>query len=200
VLVALGLGNPEDQYGGTRHNVGKEVVAGLALKLGLKLRPGKGDYCYAEDASRDLALVVPTTFVNLSGRPAVQALARLKAGRENLLVVCDDFSLPLGSLRLRPQGSYGGHNGLASIIYELGSDAFARLRIGIGPLPEGCVARDFVLGRFDEREQAVVDEVQETACQALVVAAERGLARAMNQFNKRQPIAPDGAGSSQGEP
>lgn len=185
MLVALGLGNPEDRYAGTRHNVGKEIVADLARRLGLRASPGKGDYCYAEEASKDLVLVVPTTYVNLSGCTARQALAGLGAGPGDLLVVCDDFSLPLGSLRLRPRGSDGGHNGLASIIYELGCDGFARLRIGIGPLPEGCVTRDFVLGRFSAAEEAVIEKVRATAREAVLAVAREGLDRAMNRYNKR---------------
>jgi len=200
VLVALGLGNPEDQYEGTRHNVGKEVVGALTRRLRLRASPGKGDYRHAEAASKDLVLVVPTTYVNLSGRAARQVLAELGAGPGDLLVVCDDFSLPIGSLRLRPRGSDGGHNGLASIIYELGSDAFARLRIGIGPLPEGCVTRDFVLGRFSAAEEAVIEKVRVTACEAVLAVARDGLDRAMNVYNKRPDAAPGEAESSGGEP
>jgi PTH1 family peptidyl-tRNA hydrolase len=200
VLVALGLGNPEDQYEGTRHNVGKEFVGALTRRLRLRASPGKGEYCYAEEASKGLVLVIPTTYVNLSGRAARQVLAGLGAGPGDLLVVCDDFSLPIGSLRLRPRGSDGGHNGLASIIYELGSDAFARLRIGIGPLPEGCVTRDFVLGRFSASEKAVIEKVQATASEAVLAIAREGLDRAMNVYNKRRDEAGSEAESSGGDP
>jgi len=200
VLVALGLGNPEDQYEGTRHNVGKEILGALARKLCLRVSSGRGDYCFAEDASDHLVLVVPTTYVNSSGRAATQALAAFGADIEDLLVVCDDFSLPIGSLRLRPRGSDGGHNGLASIIYELGSDAFARMRIGIGPLPEGCVSRDFVLGRFSSEEQAVMETVRPTACEAVLAVARDGLERAMNLYNKRADEAGGPVQSSPGEP
>lgn len=198
----MGLGNPEDRYESTRHNVGKEVVGTLIRRLRLRASPGRGDYHYAEEASKDLVLVIPTTYVNLSGRAAAQALAEFGAGAGDLLVVCDDFSLPLGTLRLRPQGSDGGHNGLASIIYELGSEAFGRLRIGIGPLPEGRDAADFVLARFEAAEEAAMEKARTAAGQAVLQVAAGGIGRAMNLYNKKpetpQDQSPAGDGGSGG--
>ena len=188
MLVALGLGNPEVRYEGTRHNLGKEVVCSLIERLRLRAMPGRGDYRYAQEPSKELVLVVPTTYVNLSGRAAVRALDEFGAGIDDLLVVCDDFSLPLGTLRLRPQGSDGGHNGLASIIYDLGSEAFGRLRIGIGPLPEGCEAADFVLGRFSAPEAAALEKARVLACEAVLTVAGEGMEAAMNAYNRKGEV------------
>lgn len=185
MLVVLGLGNPGNEYRGTRHNVGKEVVGSLAEMLRLRVTPGRGDYHFARSASRDLVLVIPTTYINLSGPVAAQALAEFGAGVGDLLAVCDDFYLPLGTIRLRPQGSDGGHNGLASVIYELGSEDFGRLRMGIGPLPEGQDAADFVLTRFGPSELAPIDRAKATASEAVLAVASGGIARAMNLYNKR---------------
>ena len=114
--MVFGLGNPGDRYQGTRHNVGKEVMGSLAGRLGLRLLPGRGDFYGAHDPERNIHLIVPTTYVNNSGTAASRALESLGARPDELLAVCDDFNLPLGSLRIRKRGSEGGHNGLASII------------------------------------------------------------------------------------
>jgi PTH1 family peptidyl-tRNA hydrolase len=185
VLVALGLGNPGDQYERTRHNVGKKVVGSLIEKMRLRTSPGHGDYSFAEVPSSNLVLVVPTTYVNTSGRAAAQVLEHFSASSEDLLVVCDDFSLPLGTIRLRKQGSDGGHNGLASIIYELGSEAFGRLRMGTGPLPEACDAADFVLSRFEPEEEVAVERLRAVACEAVLAVAAEGMDKAMNIYNQR---------------
>lgn len=185
MLVALGLGNPGDMYEGTRHNVGKEVVLSLIEELSLKPRPGKGRYSYACDRSRDLVLVVPTTYVNTSGEAASQVLGHLGAATHQLLVVCDDFALPVGMLRVRKQGSDGGHNGLASIIYNLGSEAFPRLRIGIGPVPPQVDPADFVLSDFETAELPLVETARREARDAVLMIASGGLDRAMNAYNRR---------------
>lgn len=185
MLVVLGLGNPGNAYRGTRHNVGKEVVRSLVEELGLRARPGRGDYNYAKDPSRDLLLVVPTTYMNTSGRAAGQVLEHFGAAVADLLAVCDDFALPLGSLRIRKQGSDGGHNGLASIIGDLGSQDFPRLRVGIGPLPAGAVWSDFVLSRFEPSEEPPVAEALSAAREAVLAIAAVGVERAQNLYNAR---------------
>ncbi|MFH1313386.1 MAG: aminoacyl-tRNA hydrolase, partial [Candidatus Eisenbacteria bacterium] len=133
----FGLGNPGDRYRQSRHNLGKDVVSALAQELGLAVNAGAGEFFYSRDPSRDLCLVIPTTYVNTSGVSAYQAMEAFGAYPEDFLVVCDDFSLPLGAIRIRKSGSGGGHNGLASIIYQLATLDFPRLRLGVGPLPPG---------------------------------------------------------------
>jgi PTH1 family peptidyl-tRNA hydrolase len=185
VLVALGLGNPGQVYEGTRHNVGKEVVLSLIEELGLRAKPGKGCYSYASDPSRDLVLVIPTTYMNASGQAAKQALEHLGAATQDLLVVCDDFALPAGMIRIRKQGGYGGHNGLASIIYDLNSEVFPRLRIGVGPVPGAVSPVDFVLSRFETADEPPLQRSRAEAREALLVIAASGLDRAMNAYNRK---------------
>ena len=183
--MVFGLGNPGDRYQGTRHNVGKEVAGSLAGRLGLELVPGRGDFCRAHDPERDIHFIVPTTYVNDSGRAACQALECLGAQPGELLVVCDDFNLPLGSLRIRKRGSEGGHNGLSSIIYQLDTQDFPRLRMGVGPLPPGRDWADFVLAGFTGAEADDVRKMKEEAAQAVLDIAGSGLDAAMNTYNRR---------------
>jgi PTH1 family peptidyl-tRNA hydrolase len=131
---------------------------------------------------QEVALVKPTTFMNSSGVAAKEALTRFGAAPEDLLVVVDDTQLPLGRIRIRRQGSDGGHNGLLSIIEVLGTSAFPRLRLGIGAPPEGLI--DFVLGGFEPHEREAVAEMVGRARDALSVILREGLEKAMNDFNK----------------
>jgi PTH1 family peptidyl-tRNA hydrolase len=185
LLVVFGLGNPGDRYSHTRHNLGKDVVSALARKLGLRVAAGSGEFFHCEDPQRDLCLVIPATYVNTSGVSACQALEAFGAVPGDLLAVCDDFSLPLGTIRIRKSGSDGGHNGLASIIYQLGTQDFPRLRLGVGPLPPGVDAADFVLSRFERDDEDLVEKVKETACEAVLAVGEDGIDRAMNTYNMR---------------
>lgn len=194
--MVLGLGNPGGQYDGTRHNVGKEVVSALAEGLRLRALPGRGEFTWARDPSRDLVLVAPTTYVNTTGRAVRQALEQFGARIEDLLIVCDDFALPLGAVRLRKRGSDGGHNGLASVIYEIQSEDFARLRVGIGPLPEGADSAEFVLSPFGPGEREAVVGAKALARQAVMTVLQGGMDRAMNTYNVRPPAS----GEPGGEP
>ncbi len=181
--IIVGLGNPGRQYAATRHNVGWMVVDHLADRAGW----GSGR---ERDASRvvwghyrdlDLALVKPLTFMNESGLAVRKVLAREHAPLDDLLVVCDDFALPFGRLRLRAAGSAGGHNGLRSIIGELGGQAFARLRVGIGEPDGGAI--DHVLSRFETLEQAQLPTVIDAAADAAEAWARDGAAPAASAWN-----------------
>jgi PTH1 family peptidyl-tRNA hydrolase len=185
LAAVLGLGNPGDQYSGTRHNIGKNTVIGLIEKLGLPLEPGRGEFVFARDPERDLFLALNTTYINLSGISAVDILERFEVGPEDLLVVCDDFYLPFGTLRIRRSGGDGGHNGLNSIIASLGTEDFPRLRIGVGPLPEGVDAGDFVLSEFPRPEEEHLGEIMEAAGEALLAVFADGLDRAMSVHNRK---------------
>jgi peptidyl-tRNA hydrolase, PTH1 family len=182
-LVA-GLGNPGPKYQGTRHNVGFDVVDRLAAG---GARPSfsrkfDGQVAEAEIDFRRVLLLKPETFMNLSGRSVAQALRFYKLEPADLLVVCDDLSLPLGRLRLRPGGSDGGQKGLRDIIAHLGIDKFARLRIGIGERGEADAA-DFVLSRFRGAERPIIDDALILATQAVAVWVTQGIDAAMNKFN-----------------
>jgi peptidyl-tRNA hydrolase, PTH1 family len=190
MFFVIGLGNPEKRYGGTRHNIGFEVVDRLATELRLRFKPGRGDFLIAEGTFRDrpLALVKPLTYMNNSGLAALDVMEQFEVKNEDLLVVCDDFQLPLGQLRLRLRGSDGGHNGLYSIIYHLRTDEFPRLRCGIAsstmPADKNRLA-DFVLEKFTPGEQSAADEMAQQAKDACLCALTDGLTKAMNTFNKK---------------
>jgi PTH1 family peptidyl-tRNA hydrolase len=185
LAAVLGLGNPGVQYSGTRHNIGKNTVTGLIEKLNLSLEPGRGEFVFARDPVRDLILALNTTSMNLSGISAVDILEQFELAPEDLLVVSDDFSLPFGNIRIRRSGGDGGHNGLSSIIASLGTEEFPRLRIGVGRLPEGVDAADFVLSEFPRSQRECLDEIAGTACEALLAVFRDGLDRAMNTYNRK---------------
>ncbi len=183
--AVLGLGNPGDRYSHTRHNIGRDAVAGLIARLGAAVGPGRGEFVFARDPSRDLVMALNTTYMNASGVSAVDLLRYFEIEPADLLVVCDDFNLPFGTLRIRPGGGDGGHNGLGSIIASLGTREFPRLRIGIGPLPDGVDAADFVLSGFTADERERLDEIRAAAGEAMLAVFRDGLERAMSAHNRR---------------
>jgi peptidyl-tRNA hydrolase, PTH1 family len=182
--IVVGLGNPGRQYEGTRHNVGWMVLDRLAERAGLTGRVKARDAAAivrGRYEGLDLVLAKPTTYMNLSGVAVGKILARERAPLSDMLVVVDDFALPLGRIRLRERGSAGSHNGLRSIIGELGNQNFARLRVGIGE--PGRNARDHVLSRFRSDEQALVERVLDAAADAVEDWAREGPGRAANKWN-----------------
>ncbi len=182
--LVVGLGNPGSKYEGTRHNIGFEAVDQLARGgSGTRFQSGfDGLYADTEIDFRRVLLLKPLTFMNLSGRCVAQAFRFYKLELSDLLVVCDDLNLPLGRLRLRRGGSDGGQKGLRDIAAHLGSQDFARLRIGIGEA--GPIdAADYVLTRFRAAERAVIDDALILATQAVAVWTSQGIDSAMNRFN-----------------
>jgi PTH1 family peptidyl-tRNA hydrolase len=192
--VVVGLGNPGREYAATRHNVGWMVIDRLADRAGWAGRSRARDAAatvYGRYRDFDLMLVKPTTYMNLSGVAVRKVLARQRAPLSDMLVVVDDFALPLGRLRLRGEGSAGGHNGLRSIIAELGSQDFARLRVGIGEPSRTAI--DHVLSRFDKPEKPLLEQVLEAAADVVEDWARDGTDRAANKWNAWRPITPDDA-------
>ena len=191
IRLVVGLGNPGQEYAGTRHNVGFAVVDLLAAQWGVSWEHSKSwDALWAK--SPHAILVKPLSYMNRSGYP-LQAVAQFyKISPGELLVVLDDMALELGRLRLRPGGGTGGHNGLESIIVQFGTEDIPRLRVGIGAAPrEG--ATDYVLGRFFEEEKPLVAKAVGRAADAVKCAIDNGLLSAMNQFNKNpEPDRPAG--------
>src|SRR5947209_14593813 len=182
--LVVGLGNPGSKYEGTRHNIGFEVIDRLAEGgAGVRFtRKFDGLVAETEIDFRRISLLKPETFMNLSGRAVASALRFYKLEPADLLVVCDDLSLPLGKLRIRGGGSDGGQKGLRDIAAHLGTEDFARLRIGIGD--RGPVdASDYVLSRFRPAERPVIDDALILAAQAVAVWTSKGLDTAMNRFN-----------------
>jgi len=191
VKAILFLGNPGDEYDLSRHNLGFWTADILCRKLKCRFRPGKGDYLIAHKNLQGvrLHLIKPTTFMNASGHAAVQLIDNLEITPQEMLVVCDDFALELGRIRIREKGSDGGHNGLYSIITELGTTEFPRLRLGTGPLPPSVDSADFVLAKIEESYINTLRELADTAADAAIDVVTRGLGFAATKYNKR-PSAP----------
>lgn len=182
--LVVGLGNPGSKYDGTRHNIGFEAVARLALGgSGVKFsKKFDGLLAEVEIDFRRVLLLKPETFMNLSGRSVAPALRFFKLEPADLLVLCDDLNLPLGKIRIRKGGSDGGQKGLRDIAAHLGTEEYARLRIGIGE--RGAVdAADYVLGRFRSAERPLIDDSLILATQAVAVWVSQGPDAAMNRFN-----------------
>lgn len=185
--LIVGLGNPGREYADTRHNVGFSVAEEFARRHGVRLRNHAKWQARAvriPDIGDGVLLAQPTTFMNLSGWAVRHLCAFHKLAPSDLLVVVDDADLPLGRLRIRPSGSAGGHNGLKSIIQELGTDAFPRLRVGVGRQPGEL--RSHVLGRFGAEERAQIDLAVERAADAAELFAREDILSAMNKFNAAQ--------------
>ncbi len=187
--IVIGLGNPGWEYERSRHNLGFAVVDALAASTGIRLVPGAGEYHAGSGRSGgdEVVLVKPTTYMNNSGVAVREILERLKAGLDRILVVVDDFNLPLGSLRLRKRGSPGGHNGLYSIVYQLQSEEFARLRCGIAgstmPAEKRKLA-SYVLAPFERDEESAVDSLVLAARDAVLAVVREGLDAAISRFNR----------------
>jgi PTH1 family peptidyl-tRNA hydrolase len=185
VNLIVGLGNPGERYRNTRHNLGYRVVDFLAGRDKKKFKPGKGGFlfCKTKVGEERVYLIKPLTFMNASGVAVAEAIDNLNLGIENLLVVCDDVALPLGKIRIREKGSEGGHKGLRSIIYELNSFDFARLRLGIGDTPENVDLEEFVLEDFKPEEKEKTDQMIEKAALAVENTVMNGIEDSMNRFN-----------------
>jgi PTH1 family peptidyl-tRNA hydrolase len=183
VSILFGLGNPGERYRHTRHNLGLEVLKLLARRHSLTWKRGKGDFLFShwDFAGREITLLESLTYMNDSGR-ALGGYGGVDPGA--LLVLCDDMSLPLGRLRIRAGGGSGGHLGLESVITSLGSEQFARMRLGIGPPPARIDWSEFVLLPFLEEERAAARGLIESAADALETIVVEGLDRAMNEFNR----------------
>jgi peptidyl-tRNA hydrolase, PTH1 family len=184
VKVVVGLGNPGSQYARTRHNIGWRVVDRIADRAGWAGRGRQRDASTVVGGryrSLDLTLVKPLTYMNESGLAVRKVLARERAPLSDLLVVADDFALPFGKLRFREGGGAGGHNGLRSIIDELGTEKFSRLRIGIGEPDRTAI--DHVLSTFTPDEAARLDELVDAAADAVEAWAREGTNKAANRFN-----------------
>ena len=184
IRLVAGLGNPGPEYAQTRHNIGFAVVEQFAAKSGSTWeRSTKWDALTAKCG--DVLFVKPMNFMNRSGGPLLAIAQFYKIMPAEILVVLDDFSLPLGRLRIRPDGSPGGHNGLESIIVQFGTEKIPRLRVGIGAAPmEDAV--DYVLGRFFEEEKPLVRSTIDRVVEAVKCAIDNGLVSAMNTFNKQE--------------
>ena len=186
IRLVAGLGNPGPEYAATRHNIGFMVIDQLAAQSGSAWeKSSKWEALSAKCGA--VLLIKPLSFMNRSGYPLLAVAQFYKIEPQQVLVVLDDFTLPVGRVRLRARGGSGGHNGLDSVIAQFGTEEIPRLRIGIGAAPcEGSV--DYVLSRFFDEEKPIVRAMIDRAVEALKCAIDNGLVSAMNRFNKSEEI------------
>lgn len=190
--LIVGLGNPGKSYEGTRHNIGFAVVEQMARKYNLAFRKQlrfKGSVAEGQVGSASVILLMPLTFMNLSGEAVALVMRYLQIDLSRLLVIADDVDLPVGQLRMRINSSSGGHNGLKDIEQHLQTNSFARLRFGVGDREEGDLA-SHVLGRFSQEEEKLVPGVLERAVQAIEIWLEKGITSAMDFANVRPKSGP----------
>lgn len=184
--LIVGLGNPGPQYRGTRHNVGFAVADELARRHGAAFVPAPGEALMAKAHGLGSGTLVakPLTFMNLSGQAVDDLLRYFRIEVPDLLVVADDVNLPLGRLRARARGSDGGHNGLRSLVERLGTEEFARVRVGVGRGDPRRDLADHVLARFDQDEQSEAEAAVMRAADAAEMFVTEGIASVMNTFNR----------------
>jgi peptidyl-tRNA hydrolase, PTH1 family len=184
-LLVVGLGNPGEDYARTKHNVGAEVVDLLAARHGGRLRKGKERALVDEVKidGRRVALAIPLTYMNDSGESVRLLVRRYGVMPEQLVVVHDELDLPVAAMRVKSGGGLAGHNGLRSITSHVHSDAFQRIRIGVGKPSSKEHGADHVLSKFSKRERAEVDVTIERAADAVEVITTEGIDAAMNRFN-----------------
>lgn len=183
--LIVGLGNPGSKYVGTRHNVGFEVLAHVGREIGETKPKGKfqGEIVEGSVDGERVILLSPCTYMNHSGASVQLARDFYKLDNADLLVICDDFNLPTAKLRFRAKGSSGGQKGLQDVIRRLGTDQFARLRLGIGPPPAGWDVADFVLSKFSKPERQEIESAIERSAAASLAWVRQGIEFCMNQYN-----------------
>ena len=189
MFIIAGLGNPDRQYEGTRHNAGFDVIDRIAEKYNIAVDTkrhrayiGKGII-----EGQKVILAKPQTYMNLSGESIRSLVDYYKVDEENeLLVIYDDISLDVGQLRIRAKGSAGGHNGIKNIIAHLGTQIFPRIKVGVGEKPKGYDLADYVLGHFSKSEREMVDEGYDNAVRAAELILSGQLNEAMNEFNRKK--------------
>ena len=189
MYIIAGLGNPEDRYKGTRHNVGFDVIDHLAEKYNISVDTKKHKAYIGKGVieGQKVLLVKPQTYMNLSGESIGSLVEYYKIDpEEELLVIYDDISLDVGQLRIRTKGSAGGHNGIKNIIAHLGSNVFPRIKVGVGEKPKGYDLADYVLGHFSKGEREMMEEGYSEATEAVKMITQGDIDRAMNEFNKKK--------------
>ena len=186
MYIIAGLGNPGREYDMTRHNIGFEVIDYMADQFNVKINKLKFKALYGEVniAGEKVYLMKPQTFMNLSGEAIREFSAFFKIPAENIIIINDDISLERGKIRIRRKGSAGGHNGLKSIIYQLQTDEFPRIKMGVGaPTHEDYDLADFVLGRFSKEEIPILEDAIIKASKAAEEIIKKGIDSAMNKYS-----------------
>jgi len=183
VKCIVGLGNPGTKYANTKHNLGFNVISKIAQKLNVRAQKEKFDAIFAKTLyeGEQVILMQPLTYMNNSGKSVIQVVNFYNIPLDDVLIIYDDKDFDIGQIRMRKKGSAGGHNGVQSIIDSLGSDKFPRLRVGIGS-PEGSQV-NYVLSKFNEEEQLIIDKVIDTAADAAIYSINHTIDNTMNKFN-----------------
>ena len=185
MYLIIGLGNPEEEYSKTRHNMGFNTINKLAQKYNIKITKTKyeGLYETGEIEGQKVILIKPQTYMNLSGNCVKQFVDFYKVEKENILVIYDDMDIEPGTIKIRTKGSAGGHNGMKSIIQMLGTEEFPRIRIGIGRPEHNGDEINYVIGAIPKEEIPKLEEGTEKAKEAIIEILKNGIDKAMNKFN-----------------
>ena len=185
--VIIGLGNPGPRYENTRHNVGFDTIDRLSKKHNIAITKIKHKAIIGDGniEGRRVLLVKPQTFMNLSGESVREIVEWYKVPVKNIIIIYDDIDLPVGKIRIRPKGSAGTHNGMRSVIYQIQSEDFPRIRIGVNKPPQGWDLADFVLSKFSADERKDVEDAIENAADAVEVILKSGIDKAMNRYNNK---------------
>lgn len=183
-LIA-GLGNPGKDYENTRHNVGFKAIDALSSELGIDVNRAKfkGLFGMGRIDNKKVILLKPQTYMNLSGQSVREAAMYYDIPKENVMVIYDDFDIPLGSIRMRKSGGPGTHNGMKSVVNELGVKDFPRIRIGVGSADKNKDLTDYVVGKVPQEEQKKLNAAAEAAAKAAIDAIKIGMDNAMNKHN-----------------
>lgn len=188
MYIIVGLGNPTREYDKTRHNAGFSVIEMLADRMGIVVAERKHKALCGKGIleGQKVILAKPQTFMNLSGESVRAIVDYYKVEPDQMVIVYDDISLEPGQLRIRAKGSAGGHNGIKSIISHLGTQEFARIKVGVGDKPKNMDLADYVLSRFSAGEQALMDDAFKEAADAVGIILAKGIDPAMNYFNAKK--------------
>lgn len=191
MYLVVGLGNPGKQYEATRHNMGFDTIDVLVERHKIPQGGVKFNAMYGSGfiGGEKVIFMKPLSFMNLSGGPVQEMAAYFKINPEReLIIIQDDIDLEPGQLRIRKQGSAGGHNGIKDIIRQLGTEKFLRIKVGVGAKPKGWDLADHVLGRFSTEDRKLVDEAIEKAAKAVDIMISQGADAAMNEYNRKVPV------------
>lgn len=189
--IIAGLGNPDKEYAGTRHNIGFDAITAISDKTGISVTEkkfkaliGKGTIC-----GQKVILMKPQTYMNLSGEAIIEAVNFFKVEPKDVCIIYDDVNLEPGFIRVREKGSAGGHNGIKNIILHLGSENFPRIRIGVGEKPKEWDLKDYVLGHFSKEDEPLIRDALSDAVTAAELFVVDDTAKAMNTFNRKKTKA-----------
>ena len=188
MFLIVGLGNPGTEYAATRHNIGFDMVTYLSDKYGIALRSKEGKAIVGKGVieGQRVMLVQPQTYMNLSGESVRALMDYYKLTTDEIVIIYDDISMPVGQVRIRPKGSAGGHNGIKSIIAHLGTQEFPRIKIGVGAKPENGDLVKNVLGRFSKEDDAKIRDVFALAEEGLLAILQEDVKTAMNAVNGKK--------------